>query len=160
MPSRKPDDRKRLLRELDRRMPLLGFSDRSLSRAAGLSADAVRNIRRGSMPNSSTLAAIAGPLGSSVDELLGRGGGGTSYVFPVPEPNAGRAAEDEIIYDPAPRLMSLLAELELIDRASVRALRDLALDRPKALDYVRVLDGRAALIRAALRRTQAQGPPA
>lgn len=63
----------RLLKEIDRRSKLLGLTDITLAKKAGLGRDAVRDIRRRptSKPSYDTLLAIAKALGCTVADLTG-----------------------------------------------------------------------------------------
>lgn len=66
---------KRWIHDLSRRLDQLisqkGFgSDQQFCRAAGISRDAVRSIRRGHAPDASTVLAAAKTLGVSVEFLL------------------------------------------------------------------------------------------
>lgn len=63
----------KLLREIDRRAKLLGFTDITLAKAAGLGRDAVRDIRRrpNMNPSHKTVSAIAKTLGCTVADLTG-----------------------------------------------------------------------------------------
>lgn len=65
--------RERLLREIDRRSKLLGLSDITLAKKAGLGRDAVRDIRRGhsANPSHAVVAAVAKALACSVADLTG-----------------------------------------------------------------------------------------
>jgi hypothetical protein len=151
----------RLLSRIDERMTVLGIpSHRQISIRAGLGAEGLRGIRRGSMPGGRNLDRIAGALHCSTDYLLGR----TDETGVPPPwgrriPMAGEpmgVREDPILYDPTPRIQDLIDDLDRIDRATIRSLRELALDAPQAIKTVRLQDQRASVVRAALRRVLAQ----
>lgn len=61
--------RLRLLANIDARTKALNMSDRALSLAAKGNPDVIRNMRKGSLPRSDTLAAIAAILGCTSDAL-------------------------------------------------------------------------------------------
>lgn len=71
--------RLRLLANIDARTKALSMSDRALSLAARGNPDVVRNIRKGSLPRSDTLSAIAAILGCTGDELQGEVSEGPFY---------------------------------------------------------------------------------
>ena len=64
--------RLRLLANIDARTRALSMTDRALSLAAKGNPDVIRNIRKGSLPRSDTLAAIATVLGCTSDDLQGK----------------------------------------------------------------------------------------
>lgn len=63
--------RLRLLANIDARAKAHNLNDRSLSLAAKGNPDVIRNIRKGSLPRSDTLLAIASVLGCTSDALQG-----------------------------------------------------------------------------------------
>jgi transcriptional regulator with XRE-family HTH domain len=70
-----------------------GLSQQALATAAGLSISVVRQVEQGTNmdPRGSTLKAIAGALGTTVDELLRDDAGGTSKpAEPPPAKKMGR----------------------------------------------------------------------
>ncbi len=75
MSKAKPTDniketlRLRLLANIDARTKALNISDRALSLAAKGNPDVIRNMRKGSLPRSDTLSAIATVLGCTSDDL-------------------------------------------------------------------------------------------
>ena len=92
------DDLATILKRIDRRLKAVGLTDRAASLKAGLSADAIRSLRRqykGGKQKSvtlRTLAALAGPLkttsaflsqGIGNESLMFHGGGGASEPEPL-----------------------------------------------------------------------------
>lgn len=75
----------RLLKEIDRRSKILGLSDITLAKKAGLGRDAVRDIRRRptSKPGYETIRAIAKALGCTVNDLSGEPSQGARKAAPV-----------------------------------------------------------------------------
>lgn len=86
------DDTKRVLAAIDSRAPGLKLSDRALSLKAGLSADFVRNLRRGKVRSSSAenLRRIAEQLGYDLEQLLSFD---PANADPVPSQQGSRVAQ-------------------------------------------------------------------
>lgn len=63
----------RLLHEIDRRAKVLGLTDITLAKRAGIHRDAVRDLRRGKTvsPSFAVLSALAKALGCSIGDLTG-----------------------------------------------------------------------------------------
>ncbi len=75
----------RLLKEIDRRSKVLGLTDITLAKKAGLGRDAVRDIRRRptSKPGYETIRAIAKALGCTVNDLSGEASPVARKMLPI-----------------------------------------------------------------------------